>query len=281
MTKRIPTYITTRQNLTRMVLWTALYAWLFISIYQPFNSRQWIAGVSELTYFTFGTLAVLVAMLVIAVSRVGMCYYSKKHQLTYIEFGYWVGAEILAMSLVYALFPMLILDDVTDRFLSLWGDAIIYTSFVLLIPYAIIMLAIILQHYRRIVEEMGLAGTDGVEALQQPDMYNFYDDRNELKLSLRPETLYYIEAADNYVIIYYQGQGKLQRYMLRNTLRGIEERGQQGLLRTHRSFIVNFAQVKLIKRTAEGMMIELNKDGLPNIPVSKTYLDTTLNNIRQ
>jgi len=280
MTKRIPTYITTRQNLTRMVLWTALYAWLFISIYQPFNSRQWIAGVSELTYFIFGTLAVLVAMLVIAVSRVGMCYYSKKHQLTYIEFGYWVGAEILAMSLVYALFPMLILDGVTDRFLSLWGDAIIYTSFVLLIPYAIIMLAIILQHYRRIVEEMGLAA-DGLEALQQPDMYNFYDDRNELKLSLRPETLYYIEAADNYVIIYYQGQGKLQRYMLRNTLRGIEERGQQGLLRTHRSFIVNFAQVKLIKRTAEGMMIELNKDGLPNIPVSKTYLDTTLNNIRQ
>lgn len=281
MTKRIPTYITTRQNLTRMVLWTALYAWLFISIYQPFNSRQWIAGVSELTYFVFGTLAVLVAMLVIAVSRVGMCYYAKKHRLTYIEFGFWVGAEILAMSLVYAMFPILALSDVTDRFLSLWGDAIIYTSFILLIPYAIIMLAIILQHYRQMVEEFGLDITNTPTSLQQPDMYNFYDDRNELKLSLRPETLYYIEAADNYVIIYYQGQGKLQRYMLRNTLRGIEERAQSGLLRTHRSFIVNFSQVKLIKRTAEGMVIELNMEGLPNIPVSKTYMDTTLNNIRQ
>ena len=77
----IPDYLTTRQNLTRLVLWTALYAWLFISIYQPFNSRQWVPDMTELEYFLFGTLVVVTAMTIIAISRIGMCYYCKKHSL--------------------------------------------------------------------------------------------------------------------------------------------------------------------------------------------------------
>ena len=81
----IPDYLTTRQNLTRLVLWTALYAWLFISIYQPFNSRQWVPDMTELQYFLFGTLVVVTAMTIIAISRIGMCYYCKKHALSYFQ----------------------------------------------------------------------------------------------------------------------------------------------------------------------------------------------------
>ncbi|MBR3646939.1 MAG: LytTR family transcriptional regulator [Paludibacteraceae bacterium] len=279
MSKYIPKYITTRKNLTRMVLWTALYGWLFISIYQPFNSRQWIEGVSELTYFLFASLAVLVAMLVITVSRVGMCYYTKKHDLSYTYFGIWVAAEIVAMSLVYAVFPIVAIHGVPDQFLSLWKDAIIYTSFILLIPYAIIMLALILEHTRGELErlESHPEEYDKGERHPLPDMFNFYDEHNELKLSLRPDTLYYIEAADNYVRLHYMGQGKLQHFFLRNTLRDVEERFQgMGLLRTHRSYIVNFSQVKMLKRTNDGLMIDFDTEGLPNVPVSKTYMEAVM-----
>jgi len=268
----IPKYITTRKNLTRLVLWTTLYAWLFISIYQPFNSRQWIEGVSELTYFVFGTLAVVVAMLVISVSRVGMCYYCKKHDLSYIEYGFWVAGEILAMSLVYALFPMIAMDGVTDRFFSLWGDAVIYTFFIILIPYAIVMLALIMLNYRDLLDEAGLREKSHKVVNPLPDMFNFYDERGELKLSLRPETVYFVEAADNYVQIHYFGMGKLQHYLLRNTLREVEERFKdKDMIRTHRSYIVNFSRVKMLKRTTDGLMIDFDKEGLPNIPVSKTF----------
>ena len=278
-TRYIPRYLTTRQNLTRLVLWTALYAWLFIWIYQPFNSRQWIAQMSEWHYFLGGSIIVLVAMTIIAISRIIMCYFCKKNALSYSGYAVWVAGEILAMSLVYAIFPILVTDAGTENFLSNWGDAAIYTFFILLIPYAIVMLALILFHYREQLEAIeARKHTEEDEDLNPlPDMFNFYDDKNELKLSLRPDTLYYLESADNYVMIYYSGQGKLQHYLLRATLRDIEEKFQNvGLKRTHRSYIVNFSRVKLLKRTNEGLMIDFDIEGVPNIPVSKTYMDSVM-----
>ena len=278
-TRYIPKYLTTRQNLTRLVLWTALYAWLFISIYQPFNSRHWVPQMSEWHYFLWGTLVVLVAMTIIAISRMIMCYYCKKHDLSYIAYSFWVAAEILAMSLVYAIFPVITTSKGMDNFLSTWNDAAIYTFFVLLIPYAIVMLALILLHYREQLETIEARRREEDDELfnPQPDRFNFYDDKNELKLSLRPDTLYYMEAADNYVMIHYSGQGKLQHYMLRTTLRDIEDKFRDaGLRRTHRSYIVNFARVRMLKRTNDGLMIDFDIEGVPNIPVSKTYMDAVM-----
>jgi len=141
------------------------------------------------------------------------------------------------------------------------------------------MLALIMFHYRDQLEaiEARKQAMDDEPQNPLPDMFNFYDDKNELKLSLRPDTLYYLEAADNYVMIHYSAQGKLQHYMLRATLRDIEEKFQDvGLRRTHRSYIVNFSRVKLLKRTNEGLMIDFDMEGVPNIPVSKTYMDTVM-----
>ncbi len=278
-TRYIPKYLTTRQNLTRLVVWSAVYAWIFITIYQPFNSRQWLTEMNELEYFLSGTLVVLIAMTIIAVSRIGMCYYCKKHALSYVQYGFWVAVEILMMSLVYAIFPIVITPDGADKFLSYWGSAALYTFFILLIPYAIVILAQILLHYREQLDaiEARRLGLVEDELRPTPDMLNFYDDKNELKLSLRPETLFYIEAADNYVMICYVSGGKMQRYMLRSTLREIEEKmHDMGLLRTHRSYIVNFLRVKLLKRTGEGLMMEFDAEGVPPIPVSKTYSEAVM-----
>ncbi len=261
-----------------MVLWTALYAWLFISIYQPFNSRTWVAGISDLTYFLFATLAVLLAMLVVSVSRMGMYYYAKKHDLTYFEYGLWVLGEIIGMSLVYALTPISFMD-VSDTFFSLWGNAAVYTMFILLIPYAIVMLALIMLHYKKQLEAAGLpvkAQRSGQPAAL-PDMFNFYDERGELKLSLRPESLFYIEAADNYVQIYFWKGDKLQHYLLRTTLREVEKQFRdKDLLRCHRSYVVNFGKVKMLKRTSEGLEIDFDVENVPNLPVTKTYAEKVM-----
>ncbi len=260
-----------------MVLWTALYAWLFISIYQPFNSRTWVEGITELTYFVFATLAVLVAMLMVSFSRIGMYYYAKKHDLTYVEYGFWVAGETICMSLVYAITPMALMD-VEDKFFSLWGDAAVYTSFILLIPYAIVMLALIMLHYKKQLEAAGLpVKAQKSTQSSMPDMFNFCDERGELKLSLRSESLFYIEGADNYVQIYYWKGDKLQHYLLRTTLREVEKQFKdKDLLRCHRSYVVNFTQVKMLKRTSDGLEIDFDIDNVPNLPVTKTYAEKVM-----
>jgi len=62
------------------------------------------------------------------------------------------------------------------------------------------------------------------------------------------------------------------RYTLRNTMKGIDKIcTANGLVRCHRSFFVNINKVKVIRRTPEGMVAEIDHPGVDTVPVSKTY----------
>ena len=85
----------------------------------------------------------------------------------------------------------------------------------------------------------------------------------------------YIEAADNYIIIHYLTNRKPGRYMIRNTLKRIgQEIPDAGLVRCHRSFIVNIDNVKVIRREKEGLIIGFDSPEAITVPISKTYIDT-------
>ena len=104
------------------------------------------------------------------------------------------------------------------------------------------------------------------------DMYNFYDEKGELKLSVKPEKLYYLEAADNYVKIHYLGNGKMEKLMIRNTLKNIEWRFRdRGLIRCHRSYVVNLNLVQVLRRQENEVVLDYGDDRIPLIPVSRTY----------
>ena len=107
--------------------------------------------------------------------------------------------------------------------------------------------------------------------------YRFYDEKGELKLIVQPEMLYYLEAADNYVIIHYINAGKMEKMMIRNTLKNIEWRFRdKGLIRCHRSYIVNVNNVQLLRRKEGEVLLDFGNDKLPAIPVSKGYGDKVL-----
>ena len=60
--------------------------------------------------------------------------------------------------------------------------------------------------------------------------------------------------------------------MLRNTLKTIEETLEYtNVLRCHRSYMVNFDQVKMIRREKDGAYIDFGIEGVSDIPISKTY----------
>ena len=94
-----------------------------------------------------------------------------------------------------------------------------------------------------------LSEAEKKEIQDRVEMYNFYDEKGELKLSVKPEMLYYLEAADNYVEIHYMNSGKMEKLLIRNTLKNIEWRFRdKDLIRCHRSFIVNVGKVQVLRR---------------------------------
>jgi DNA-binding LytR/AlgR family response regulator len=93
-------------------------------------------------------------------------------------------------------------------------------------------------------------------------------------LSLRAEDLLYLKSADNYVYIYYLNSKKeIVNYLLRNTLKNIEENiANINLIRCHRFYMVNSKNVKLLRKAKDGLLLELDTEMPCEIPVSKTYL---------
>ena len=101
---------------------------------------------------------------------------------------------------------------------------------------------------------------------------SFHDDRGILQLTVAKENLLYIESADNYVKIYYKVKGKLEHFMLRNSMKSLDEHiGDRLMMRCHRSYMVNLDKVKVLRKSDEGLILDLDHEHIPNIPVSKTY----------
>jgi DNA-binding LytR/AlgR family response regulator len=69
-------------------------------------------------------------------------------------------------------------------------------------------------------------------------------------------------------------KGKVSKYLLRLTLKKIEENffGTE-IIRCHRSYIVNFEKVKVIRKDRDGLKLEFDNPLVSDIPVSKTYVN--------
>ena len=106
-------------------------------------------------------------------------------------------------------------------------------------------------------------------ANEKHNLIHFHDEKGTLRLSIKFGKLYYIEAADNYVNIYYENKGKSLVFTPKQ-FKNIEEQYDYPLTRCHRSYIINVDKVKILKEK-DGIYLDFDFGDTPIIPVSKTY----------
>ena len=264
--QKIPSYIYGKQNIVRLILWTALFALVFINIYKPFSSTSWYK-VSEFKFFVFSSLIILTGVLVVVLSRIILFHLGKRHAITVRTYAIWIVLEIFFLSLFYTIYTLVLNPE--REYMEVFNDSAVNTSLVLLLPYSVLHLYF---SYKEKERQLRLLEENQTEAAVRQSVFSFYDEKNELRLSVKRSNLLYLESADNYVCIWYLNKGQLTKFMLRNSLKAIEESlADTNVLRCHRSFMVNFDQVKVIRREKEGVYLELGIEKVPDIPISKTY----------
>ena len=273
--QHIPKYLLTKRSLTIMVTSAAAFAFLFIIIYKPFNVEHW-AEVSRFVLVACVLGIVLLGMSIAAISRIIMCYYAKKHSISYLQYIAWVFVELVLMSVAFTICSTLtgVQLDIAEAF----EKSLLNTSLILLIPYIITITAFTLQDRN---ERLRQIEDDYDKAMQQradiKGLISFYDERGELQLSVTKENLLYIESADNYINVWYMKGNLPKKLILRNTLkRTAELLSETNVMRCHRGFMVNMEQVKVLRREKESFYLELGIEGVKDIPVSKTYGDAVM-----
>ena len=278
MHKPIPSFIYSKANQIFMILFVPLFALVFIGTYRPFNFGRVGEILNAHINVSEETMVLLVALIMVlsgmaigAISRVIMSAYTKRHTLTYLGYIVWILGEIGAMATLFTLFSLF--TDLATPLPELFRNNFIKTALIVFIPYTLSYILFVLRdkiHQLRMLRKQ----IEANETVLQRAYIQILDEKGEIRLSIKRENLVLIESADNYVCVYYINGDKTKKTMVRNTLARVAEHLKgSSVVRCHRSYMINLDHAKVMHRDKEGVFIELGIDGMPDVPISRTYSD--------
>ena len=235
-----------------------LFFFSFILIYRPFDVESLIGSEWFGVHLTILSCIILVSTIVTR-----LLYYFIPMRLNYVLYVFWCFAEMIFVSFFVALYMWLVLKKPAPYF-EILASSVEVTVFTLVIPYAILALSLRLYEYHSLASNPD----DNSNA-----RIRFYDDKHNLKIVLTPASILYITAEENYVNIYYSDDNVVRNYVLRCTMKSIDDLcHENGLLRCHRSFFVNPRHIKSLRKDKDGFVrAELDISGVRHIPVSQRY----------
>ncbi len=246
------------QLLHMIVLPTFFFA--FMLIYRPFNAEGFFGGEWFGVHLTIVSCIVLLSVIITR-----LLYYFLPLKLNYSLYITWCFSEVIFASFFVALYIWLVRQKPMPYF-EYFFISFQYLTTILVFPYVILAISQRLYEFLSIPKD---------ELPQSQKRMRFYDDRHNLKIVLASESILYISAEENYVNIYYADNGKLRNYVLRSSMKSLEELCQDnGLVRCHRSFYVNPTHVTVLRKDKDGIVYaELDNKDVMHIPVTKRYYD--------
>ena len=277
--KKIPRYLVEKRNLIIMVLFVSIFAVIFINVYKPFGSAQWVQrGITPTQYLLWSTILVTIGMTVVAISRIIMYSYSRnpEHSVTYLKYAIWVFIELLLLSGAFTILALIVgkhLNLTNHDPLEIYKNAMQNTIFIIGIPYFICILYFSYQERSAKLKELMNENI----GFKSSNLISIRDSRGILQLSVAKENLLYIESADNYMCVWYKKNDILKKHLLHITMKEMSEQlAESNIVRCHRSYMINLDLVKVMRREKGNLFLELGEPGVREIPISKTYGEAVL-----
>jgi hypothetical protein len=269
MEKTIPKFMTHKRDIIRFLFFVLIWAIAFAFVYRP---NVAIRGLEykEHQYVYYISSMIGLGYIILCFSRWLFYTLNRKQEHSVKFFYFWIVMEFLVISVGLSLFGWSLNVPNTRSLGIIFPRTILAVVSLLFIPYLISWLYFSLEEKKIQLNEILKYQNKHVEA----GMVHFLDEKKVLRLSLRIDDLLYVQSADNYVYIYYtNNKNDIVKFLLRNTLKSVEEAFSSiGLIRCHRFYVVNSKKVSLLRKTKEGLVLELATDTACEIPVSKTYL---------
>ena len=199
----IPSFVYKKANNIAMIIFVPIFALLFIVIYRPFNFEYIDEDAGLLTKLNISrdvlvmliTIGfILIGMAVVAISRWIMALYTRAREISYIAYISWVACEVLIMAFIFTVSALF--TDTNKSFSTLFYNSLVKTFFILLIPYVMCYIYFIWQERVAQLRSIRERLAEDENALQAAYI-QIFDEKGELRLSVRREHLLLLESADN------------------------------------------------------------------------------------
>lgn len=271
----ISRFLTRFESILLFLSLTLVVAVLLVVFGQPTSILGFFEQQSSLTPLGQITISFISGFGVLALSRVLLSLVGRKHDLSPAAMVIWIVAELIVCVSVIALVLWGLCGGGTVDLASLVGALVLGMAGVLLVPTVVTYLIRRLREAQdEVVRLRQLTGHQDGQAKQAAEAsVNFFAKGGRLAFSTRMGNILYIEAADNYVNIHYLNGEKEETFILFNSMKNIEKSfAGTSLMRCHRGYMVNADNVRLMRKEALGLVLEINHCA-KTIPVSKSFAE--------
>ncbi len=268
-------FLTRFESILLFLSLTLVVAVLLVVFGQPTSILGYFEQQSSLTPLGQITISFISGFGVLALSRVLLSLVGRKHDLSPAAMVIWIVAELIVCVSVIALVLWGLCGGGTVDLASLVGALVLGMAGVLLVPTVVTYLIRRLREAQdEVVRLRQLTGHQDGQAKQAAEAsVNFFAKGGRLAFSTRMGNILYIEAADNYVNIHYLNGEKEETFILFNSMKNIEKSfAGTSLMRCHRGYMVNADNVRLMRKEALGLVLEINHCA-KTIPVSKSFAE--------
>jgi hypothetical protein len=268
-------FLTRHESILLFLSLTLVVAVLLVVFGQPTSILNYFDQRSSLTPLGQITISFISGFGVLLLSRLVLFLVGRKRDLAPAAMVIWIVAELILCVSVMALVLWGLCGGGAVNLTPLVGDLVLGTIGVLLVPTVVTYLIRRLREAQGEVMRMRqLLGHQDVQAKQAADAsINFFAKGGRLAFSTRMGNILYIEAADNYVNIHYVNGEKEETFILFNSMKNIEKSfAGTSLMRCHRGYMVNADNVRLMRKEALGLVLEINHCA-KTIPVSKSFAE--------
>lgn len=254
---------------TRITIGTTLFVTFFLFFFQPIGLHVFDGLNLFIICFEFGlATGAVVAISYFLVIPLFPDFFNEENW-TVIKHICWVVMLLINIAIANTLLMYLLdLGSISWRAIlislgQVMALGIIITTIIVSLDY--------LRHFKANQKEAQKISDHPDHKSDSNKTISLFSENDKEQLHLKTEELLYLTSADNYVEVVYQSGKKITQKLLRGTLQRAEEKiDQPGIIRCHRSYIVNLHQVVTVDGNAQGY--ELNLRGLDKpIPVSRSY----------
>ena len=240
-----------------------LFAFLFTLYYQPMMEYD-ILSMPHSSFAFNVTILFCIVLGSVLLSRFSLYALGRYRSISGKYYILWCAGELMLTALFSSLYIVL-MSRGKLAFFETAGMAYLSLLATSVYPYVILWLCFE-RHLRNI--DQPLSGDEN-------SLIRFYDEYKKLRLVIADEAVIFIKCEDNYVQIHYLDRNKTKKFILRSSMRALEEDLlKHGLVRCHRSYFINPSYIKIVHRDEAGLLVaELELDGFESIPISRKYQD--------
>lgn len=130
------------------------------------------------------------------------------------------------------------------------------------------ILLLFVQAQLVVVKELTLKATKPIVT----ENISIKDESDKVVLNLSVKNILYFKSEDNYVLLFYKIENKVNKELIRTNLKKLEkELSQLNFVRIHRSYMINSENLISAVRNSKGYQVRLNSPMEIELPVSVSY----------